>query len=44
MKMVRRAQSRGQLRDTVIMEGGILSAGIGVVALEKDRWKQGKKD
>ena len=34
-----RGKSRGQLRNTAIMQGDMMSAGVRMVAVEKERWK-----
>ena len=34
-----RGKSRGQLRNTAIMQGDMMSAGVRMVAVGKERWK-----
>ena len=40
MQMAGRGKYRDQLRDTAVMQGEIVSAGIRMVAMEKVQWKQ----
>lgn len=38
--MAGRGKSRDQLRDTAVMQGETVSAGIRMVAMEKVQWKR----